>query len=126
MENEQYQQLHDLPKDLDDHNIDVAAPGTQVELPGHGKFDKKKKFIVIQNRKGHHRKNNLTYVLRSNLGVMIRIDINGTMHHKVPTPHVHIFDEAHNNGTEVIPLAKLANYTNISDDIIESLKAFLK
>lgn len=80
---------------------------------------------MIQNRKGHHRKNNLSYVLRGNHGLIIRININGKQHQGISTPHVHIFDDSHNNGSEVIPLSDLKNYANLSDDIIQSLKAFL-
>ena len=125
MDNQTYQQLHDLPKELDNPNISVAAPFSQVILPGRGKFVPKKKFIVIQNRKGHHRKNNLSYLLRSNSGTLIRIDINGKTHSHVPTPHVHIFDEAHQNGVDAFPLAKLKNYLSQSTDVSESLLAFL-
>lgn len=125
MDNKEYQRLHNLPKELDDYHVNIASNFSQSQMPGHGKFDTKEKFIVIQNRKGHHRKNNLTYLLRSNKGILIRIDINGKSHYHIPTPHVHIFDKKHKNGFEAIPLAQITDYPNLSDDIIQSLKAFL-
>ena len=67
MNNVKYQQLHELPKVLNNSCINTAATNTQVSLEGHGKFDESKKFTVIQNRKGHRRNNNLSYVLTSNL-----------------------------------------------------------
>ncbi|MCC4325636.1 hypothetical protein LMB33_04210 [Limosilactobacillus reuteri] len=125
MKNEEYQRLHDLPKELDDYNINMAAQFTQVSMSGHGKFNTKEKFTVIQNRKGHHRVNNLTYILRSSKGTLIRVDINGKTHCHISTPHVHIFDEAHNNGIDAFPLSELKNYPYLSDDVLKSLKAFL-
>lgn len=125
MKDEEYQRLHDLPKELNDYHINIAAQFSQSNIPGHGKFDTKQKFMIIQNRKGHHRKNNLTYVLRSSKGLLIRIDVNGKTHKNVPTPHVHIFDETHKNGIDVIPLSELSNYPDLSDDVLKSLKAFL-
>ncbi|GGI63579.1 DUF6978 family protein [Limosilactobacillus caviae] len=125
MKDKEYQQLHDLPKELDDYNVNIAAQFTQSKIQGHGKFTANEKFIVIQNRKGHHRKDNLTYVLRSKKGLMIRIDINGKTHEHIPTPHVHIFDETHNNGIDAIPLSVFKNYPDLSDDATRSLIAFL-
>ena len=126
MKDEKYQQLHQLAKVLNKQPVEIAAPESQVSLNGRGKFERRNKFIVIQNRKGHHRKNNLTYLLRTNNNVMIRVDLHGKTHNRVPTPHVHIFDETHGNGTVAIPLINLSKYSALSDDIVESLKAFLK
>lgn len=124
MEDKEYTYLHELPKELDDI-IHIAAPKTQSKMQGHGKFESKERFTVFQNRKGHHRKNNLTYLLKCNNGIMIRIDINGKVHEHVPTPHVHIFDKSHNEGSKAIPLSDLKNYPYLKDDIEKSLKAFL-
>lgn len=49
MKNEEYQRLHDLPKELDDYNINMAAQFTQVSMSGHGKFNTKEKFTVSNN-----------------------------------------------------------------------------
>ena len=56
---------------------------------------------------------------------MIRIDISGQEHDGVDTPHVHIFDEEHENGRIAIPLSDLPNY-DPTDDVVKSLYEFLK
>ncbi|WP_225364532.1 DUF6978 family protein, partial [Lentilactobacillus parakefiri] len=57
--------------------------------------------------------------------VLLRIDLVGATHRGIPTPHVHIFDDEHDNGFLAIPLDKLEKY-NLTEDIIESLQEFLK
>ena len=56
---------------------------------------------------------------------MIRSDVIGATHENVPTPHVHIFDAAHNNGRVAVPLSDFLNYSPTTD-IKESLAEFLK
>ncbi|HJA22826.1 MAG TPA: hypothetical protein H9958_01180 [Candidatus Limosilactobacillus intestinavium] len=126
MKNSDYNYLHKLPKIINRNHLFCAPYGEQTSFNGNGTLDTSEKFRVVQNRKGHRRNNNLTYILfyKQN-NIMIRIDINGQRHEGVETPHVHIFDEEHSNGLEVIPLSKLPDYTP-TDDIVQSLYEFLK
>lgn len=126
MKDSEYNKLHVLSKQLNKNRISCAANGTQEKFEGHSTFNKNEKFTIIQNRKGKRRKDNLTYVLLHNSSqIMIRIDINGASHQKVPTPHVHIFDDKHNQGLTAIPLKELKDYDS-TDDIINSLIEFIK
>lgn len=86
---------------------------------------------MLINRKGHIDKNKLTYIMNSKiLGQMIRLDMSGTSHigfegEDIPTPHVHIFDDAHNQGKIAVPLSSICN-TPLGEELIESLFFFLK
>jgi len=124
MKDDEYQKLHDYPKTVNRNKIYCAPQGAQKIIKGHATFDPDKEFRVIQVRKGHIRKNDLSYVLMYK-SIMIRIDLIGATHQGIPTPHVHIFDEKHNDGLDVIPLFDIENY-NQTSDIIESLATFLK
>lgn len=126
MKNNDYNYLHELPKSVNKNHLFCAPFGKQISFSGNGTLDTSEKFRVLQNRKGHRRNNNLTYILfyKQN-NIMIRVDINGQRHEGVDTPHVHIFDEAHCNGLKAIPLSKLSNYAP-TDDIVQSLYEFLK
>lgn len=120
MEDNNYRHLYNLPKQLNQKQLYCAPYGTQKSFNGCAIFSPAQKFRVVQNRKGHRRANNLTYVLfyRQN-EIMIRIDINGQKHKGIETPHAHIFDNKHNNGKSAIPLRELKNY-NLTDDIVKS------
>lgn len=126
MDNKDYNYLHNLPKSTNKDHLFCAPFGEQTSFNGTGTLDPTEKFRVVQNRKGHRRNNNLTYILfyKQN-NIMIRVDINGQRHDGVETPHVHIFDKKHNNGLKAIPLSKLPNY-DTTDDIVQSLYEFLK
>lgn len=126
MENSQYSYLHNLPKSLNTSHIDCAPYGKQAVYNGHGTLQPTEKFRIVQNRKGHRRSNNLTYLLfHKQINIMIRIDIHGQSHEGVATPHVHIFDDKHHNGEIAIPLDNLPNY-DTTDELIQSLYEFLK
>ena len=56
---------------------------------------------------------------------MLRIDIAGAPHNGLDTPHVHIYDDTHEQGRLAIPLSELESY-RLTDEIIESLVAFLE
>ena len=116
MDNKDYNYLHNLPKSTNKDHLFCAPFGEQTSFNGTGTLDPTEKFRVVQNRKGHRRNNNLTYILfyKQN-NIIIRVE----------TPHVHIFDKKHNNGLKVIPLSKLPNY-DTTDDIVQSLYEFLK
>ena len=126
MDNKDYNYLHNLPKSTNKDHLFCAPFGEQTSFNGTGTLDPTEKFRVVQNRKGHRRNNNLTYILfyKQN-NIMIRVDINGQRHDGVETPHVHIFDKKHNNGLKAIPLRNLHNYDE-TDDIVQSLYEFLK
>lgn len=126
LEDDKYQQLHDHPKITNKNKLSCAAQGKQEKFNGHAVFDAKETFKIIQVRKGHIRQNDLTYVLmHSKNDIMLRIDIVGATHQGIPTPHVHIYDEKHEQGNLCIPLSDIQNY-NPTDDIITSLAEFLK
>lgn len=124
MENSEYNRLHILPKKLNKHSIYCAANGKQEKYNGQGVFNKNEKFTVIQARKGKRRKNTLSYVLLYKSEIMVRVDINGAAHHGVETPHIHIFDENHNQGDTAISISNLKQY-DPTDEIIQSLIEFL-
>lgn len=125
MDNEKYQKLHSYPKVVNRKKIDCAPQGDQKVIKGHAVFNPSEEFTVIQARKGHVRKNDLSYVLMHKTGIMLRIDLIGATHHGTPTPHVHIFDDDHNEGLDVVPLADIANYDS-TFEIVTSLAAFLR
>lgn len=123
MDNSTYIDIHNLPKTLNNSKIQCAPLGDERSFNGHATFKTDEKFRVIQNRKGHKFKI-LTYVLMHNSGIMLRIDIKGTPHNGLDTPHVHIYDDKHEQGRLAIPLSELEDYES-TDEIIESLIAFL-
>ena len=125
MENSTYLQLHNLIKVTNRDLLTLAVPDGQVAFYGHALSNSGEKFRIVQNRKGHKNKNNLTYVLfHKQTEIMIRIDLHGAAHHGLSTQQVHIFEVQHQNGNKSIPLANLEDY-DLSDDIMESLLAFL-
>ena len=126
MEDSRYNELHNILKNTTSNKLICAVPGDQKAFNAQAVSNSKEKFRVIQNRKGHHNKNNLTYVLfHGTSELMIRIDLNGQDHNGLKTPHVHIFDEDHQNGHKAIPLSDIENY-NGTEEIITSLSEFLK
>ncbi|MSE05173.1 DUF6978 family protein [uncultured Clostridium sp.] len=125
MNEKRYHELHNLPKVLSNNEIFCALEGQQKGFNGRGIFKENEKFTVIQNRKGHKRKL-LSYVLKNNKdGIVIRVDLIGRTHNGIPTPHVHIYDENHNNGVDAIPLSMLETYSPCTESI-QSLSEFLK
>ncbi len=126
LEDDSYRRIHGYPKLTNKQKLFCAAQGKQEIYNGHAIFNEKETFKVIQARKGHIRQNDLSYVLLHKASeIMVRVDIIGATHEGVPTPHIHIYDEEHNQGEVAIPLSQIANY-NITDSIIDSLAEFLK
>lgn len=126
MEDEDYNKLKNYDKIMNQKKLVCAPQGKQVAFNGHAIFKSTETFKVYQNRRGHNRPDTLTYVLMHKASEqMIRIDLIGATHESVPTPHIHIFDEAHNNGFIAIPLSELENYSSNSN-IQNSLAEFLK
>lgn len=125
MTNDEYARLSNLPKKLTKNHLQCAAEGSEESFNGYATFDSTQKFRVIQNRCGHKSKI-LTYVLIHNPSkIMLRVDLQGKPHNGLPTPHVHIYDDDHDNGSLAIPLAAIPSY-NETNDIINSLIEFLK
>lgn len=126
MEQPLYNELHKIIKITNSSLLVCALPGQQRYFSGHAIANSSIQFKVVQNRKGHHNPNNLSYVLfHGSSEIMIRVDLNGQEHAGVKTPHIHIYNEDFKNGKLAIPLNEMANY-NVTEDIIESLAAFLK
>ncbi|AYG36482.1 MULTISPECIES: DUF6978 family protein [Lactiplantibacillus] len=126
MEDTKYSTLHNYPKITNQNKLFCAVQGSQKVFNGHAVFNSNEQFKVIQVRKGHIRKKDLTYVLMyRHKEIMLRVDLIGATHQGTPTPHVHIFDESHDNGLTVIPLNQIPEY-NTTDNVIESLGEFLK
>lgn len=124
MENAKYQKLFNYPKFTNRKKIICAAQGEQRTINGHAIFNSNEEFQVIQVRKGRIRKDNLTYVLMHRT-IMLRVDLIGAPHHHMPTPHVHIFDDAHDNGRQALELSSIKSYNNTCD-IVDSLISFLR
>lgn len=126
MENSLYNKLHSTIKITNSLSLTCSNPKQQKNFFGHAISNEKEKFRILQNRKGHHNKRNLSYLMfYGSNDLMIRIDLNGQAHNGVKTPHVHINNEEYNFGKVAIPLSKLKSY-NVTEDIIESLSEFLK
>ena len=126
MENKEYQKKHNYPKAMNKPDIPCATQGEQRVFNAHAIFNSNEQFKVIQVRKGHIRKTDLSYVLMyKSSSVMLRIDIIGATHQGIPTPHVHIYDVDHEQGCLAIPLSQLKGYLPTSN-IVDSLVEFLK
>jgi len=125
MENTAYLKLHALIKITSSNLLSNANSNAQISFSAHAIANSKERFRIIQNRKGHKNKENLSYVLfHKQTDIMVRVDLNGAAHNGLPTPHIHIFDEAHQNGKLAIPLDNLDTYVQ-SDDLTTSFLAFL-
>lgn len=118
MENSLYNKLHKTIKINTPLNLTCAKQSEQKNFSGHAISNKSDKYRVLQNRKGHHNKSNLSYLMfHGTADIMIRIDLSGQIHNGIKTPHVHIFNEKYNYGKTAIPLKQLNNY-NVTEDII--------
>lgn len=117
-------------KILKNKKVILPKPGEQERYPL-TTVDLSENMNMLINRKGHIDKNKLTYIMNSKiLGQMIRLDMSGTSHigfegEDIPTPHVHIFDEAHNQGKIAVPLSSICN-TPLGEELVESLFFFLE
>lgn len=131
MENEKFNELLLITKYIQKNKIDFPDYGTQNTHAIFAENDINNKFQLIINRKGHLRRDNLTYQMMSKkFGVLVRLDMSGSPHddrfgNSVDTPHVHIFDEEHNNGRWAIPLSDLSD-SEIIFELYDSLIIFLK
>lgn len=93
--------------------------------------DIKEKYKMLINRRGHVREEPLSFSFFSEKhGYLVRLDMTGTPHedmfgNELETPHVHIFDETHDNGKKVVPLSQITN-EEIINELYDSLVAFLQ
>lgn len=125
MEQEIFDLLFNCRKMIEDTLLSIPDQGSQRKYQAKNIDDENESFSLVINRKGHLNKNTLTYLSSSRFGVMVRLDMRGAPHNDVETPHVHIFDEIHNNGRDAIHLSKLTDIT-ILEDIYDSLSFFLE
>lgn len=131
MENEKFNELLLIVKYLQKNKIDFPDYGTQNIHTIIAENEFNNKFQLVINRKGHLRRDNLTYQMMSKrFGILVRLDMSGSPHddrfgNSVDTPHVHIFDEEHNNGRWAIPLSDLSD-SEIIFELYDSLVLFLK
>lgn len=127
---EYFKAVFDALKILVNKEIILPKPGEQERYPL-ATVDLSENLNMLINRKGHIDKNKLTYIMNSKiLGQMIRLDMSGTSHigfedEDIPTPHIHIFDEAHNQGRIAVPLSSVCG-TPLGEELVESLFFFLK
>lgn len=88
--------------------VEFPDAGKQKKYQLYRRKNKKEKFTLFINRKGHLNLDNLTYQMMSKtLGVMVRLDWNGAPHDNIATPHIHIFDEEHNYGKIAVPVEEI-------------------
>lgn len=127
LDNNKYRNLWKLLKQLDNPDLDIPIIGKERDYSITALYNSKQKFVALMNRKGHQNKKNLTFMIRSTTdGAMMRFDVYGAPHkNKIPTPHVHIFDEAHDNGINPIPLSQFTDLT-LCDSLEEQLEEFLR
>lgn len=100
-----FDDLFNCIKKFEKRIVEFPDSGNQNKHNLYRETDRNDKFTVIINRKGHLNLDNLTFQLMSKTyGTMVRLDWNGATHDDVPTPHIHIFDDDHDNGRMAIPL----------------------
>lgn len=129
IDNVKYNKLKQFLKSCDNSVLEMPIYGEQARYKETATFEPKETFVSLMNRKGHIRKDNLTFIMRSNSsGVMMRYDVIGADHNGTPTPHLHVFDGEHDNGTQVISgkeLGELGIDTSSPDILVETLEKFL-
>ncbi|TFI67833.1 hypothetical protein CKN63_03265 [Carnobacterium divergens] len=131
MEQKVYENLLKCVKILVENDFNYPGNGIQSKHMLHEKEFYKNKFNLIINRKGRERSDCLSYLMFSeSKGILVRLDMTGPPHTDrygidIDTPHVHIFDEEHNDGKFVEPLATITD-KNIKGELIESLVVFFK
>lgn len=131
MEQSIFEELLSCLKLLEKRAISFPEYGKQKGYKIFGESNIEKDYQLIVNRKGHDRDDCLTYVMQSaTFGLMVRLDVTGPPHEglnseMINTPHVHIFDEQHNDGKLVEPLSAISN-TALEEELRDSLMAFLE
>lgn len=130
MDNKKYEELLKLIKIFEKRRIEFPDYGKQNFHNLIARDNNQLTFRLLINRKGHLREDNLTYQMESKeYGILIRLDMTGPSHSStsgklVNTPHVHIFDESHNDGKRAIPLSEI-NDQDIINTLHDSLLVFL-
>lgn len=128
---ETFNDLFSCIKILERNQLTIPSVGFQRKYNLTKKFLEDEKFGLIINRKGHLNAENLTYIMSSKTygGILVRLDISGAPHSNpgyidIPTPHLHIFDDDHGNGTIAYPLDSYEIFSLI-EELCDSLHAFL-
>lgn len=124
MEDELFQQLFKCKKIITETLLKLPEQGEQKFYNARKIDDESEEFTVIVNRKGYLNPDKLTYQLTSRYGILVRIDMSGAPHESVETPHVHIFDEKHDNGRIAFALQDITD-VSLLQDIYDSFIFFL-
>lgn len=119
----EYDTLINCVKILKETILEFPDRGNQSKHDVQKKDDKNVKFELIINRKGHLNQDNLSFLLKSSGGLLVRLDCSGAPHEDVPTPHLHIFDEEHDNGRIAVGLEEVD--FEFAKDLFESISYFL-
>lgn len=132
MDTNLYNQLISQIKKLENKTISLPPFGEQDKYSLFNRDNKKEKYFLVVNRKGHRNKDNLTLLINSQVykETLIRFDINGSDHfnyednHNIPTPHLHIFNEEYSNGQLAIPLHNVYD-KQLIDELMDGLEFFM-
>ncbi len=117
-------------KILKSNSLNIPENRKQAYTKFMNNHDEEDIYKLLVNRKGRVRENPLSYTFFSEkLGRMIRLDMTGSPHEDIhenliETPHVHIFDETHNDGKIVEPLSYITDEVLIHE-LRDSLIAIL-
>lgn len=125
MDDSTFNLLFECLKILQDRLLKIPSHGKQDSYQASKHDNENETFDLIINRKGHLNDKYLTFQLNSRHGILIRLDMNGQPHENingelVETPHVHIFDIAHDKGRMAVPLSALSDL-----ELIENIEASL-
>lgn len=125
MNQTEFDVIFSTQKQLNKQEIVCCLEGEQKNFDAHAVSNSKMKFRVCQNRAGHKNKNKLTYLLFYRTEIVVRLDYSGQAHRGIKTPHVHLFDERHQQGRLAEHLKDI-NPDMIVTDIVSSFKKFLE
>lgn len=130
MNKELFNRLYQSLKILYQNRIEIPEPGYQLKYLARQSDDEREEFTIIINRKGYLNPDYLTYQINSRHGILIRIDMDGQPHENrnnqlIETPHVHIFNEAYDNGKIAIALNEITD-VKLLVTIIDSLNFFFE
>lgn len=135
MEDALHQQLMAKIKRFEETLLQVPPRTSQNKHAAYEVQNRKNKYQLLINRKGHLNKDNFTLIFTSQVhrAILVRFDVNGASHinkadnsyKEIPTPHLHIFNEKHYDGKIAIHISELSNLQFINE-IEDSLDFFLR
>jgi hypothetical protein len=94
--------------------------------------DKREKFILDINRKGHIVLNKITYQIRAKvIYPLLRLDMGGAPHTnpdgaKIGLPHLHIYKEGYGDTWAYNPVDIFGEKYNNSDKLLDILNVFME